>query len=300
MITDPGCEGRRYLRTVLDSFEVAGSDGTHLGLVYEPMRESLSTFQRRLPEGKMPGYFLKPLLIMVLTGIDYLHGKCHIIHTDLKPDNILLSIESRAAINELVKREMEEPSPRKSGGIRAVYPSRNFGDLEHPPGPPKIADFGLAVSGNVSCPHTHPIQAELFEAPEVILEAGWTYSTDIWNLGVMVWDLVENETLFDATDPVRGAYSAGRHLEEMTAFLGPPSKDLLRRANLGASYFTSEGDLLRSHGSVADALSLENSLMSFVGEEKTLFLAFLRKMLRWAPEERASAQELLRDPWLNS
>lgn len=204
MITDPGCEGRRYLRTVLDSFEVAGSDGTHLGLVYEPMRESLSTFQRRLPEGKMPGYFLKPLLIMVLTGIDYLHGKCHIIHTgtgiyrphsqphsdkattDLKPDNILLSIESRAAINELVKREMEEPSPRKSGGIRAVYPSRNFGDLEHPPGPPKIADFGLAVSGNVSCPHTHPIQAELFQAPEVILEAGWTYSTDIWNLGVMV------------------------------------------------------------------------------------------------------------------
>lgn len=79
--TDPSCEGRRYLRTVLDSFEVAGSDGTHLGLVYEPMRESLSRFQRRLPEGKMPGYFLKPLLTIVLTGIDYLHEKCHIIHT---------------------------------------------------------------------------------------------------------------------------------------------------------------------------------------------------------------------------
>lgn len=79
--TDPKSEGLRYLRTVQNSFEVAGPDVTHLGLVYAPMRESLSRFQRRLADGRMPVYFLKPLLSMVLTGLDYLHTECRIIHT---------------------------------------------------------------------------------------------------------------------------------------------------------------------------------------------------------------------------
>ena len=89
-------------------------------------------------------------------------------------------------IDDLVNDEAEEPTPRKEEGNRFIYLSRNFGDLKIPPGPPKIADFGLAVKGDVSRPHNYPIQADLFQAPEVILRAGWTYSVDIWNLGVMV------------------------------------------------------------------------------------------------------------------
>ena len=45
--------------------------------------------------------------------------------------------------------------------------------------------------------------------------------------------------------------------------------------------------------------SLEQSEVNLEGEDKALFLAFVRKMVRWRPEERCSAKELLRDPWLN-
>lgn len=99
---------------------------------------------------------------------------------------MLLSVESRAAIEELIAEEREEPTPFKSSDGRRIYASRNFGDMKGSPGVPKLADFGLAVSGDVASPHTHPIQPDLFQAPEVILQAGWTYSADIWNLGVMV------------------------------------------------------------------------------------------------------------------
>lgn len=36
------------------------------------------------------------------------------------------------------------------------------------------------------------------------------------------------------------------------------------------------------------------------GEDKDLFIKFARRMLKWMPEERATAKELLDDPWLKT
>jgi serine/threonine-protein kinase SRPK3 len=44
--------------------------------------------------------------------------------------------------------------------------------------------------------------------------------------------------------------------------------------------------------------SLEESERNLGGENKALFLAFVRKMMRWRPEERSGAKELLADTWL--
>jgi hypothetical protein len=35
------------------------------------------------------------------------------------------------------------------------------------------------------------------------------------------------------------------------------------------------------------------------GKDKKMFLAFMRKMLQWRPEDRETAGELFFDPWLN-
>lgn len=49
-----------------------------------------------------------------------------------------------------------------------------------------------------------------------------------------------------------------------------------------------------------DASTLQVSEQRLEGKEKKLFLYFMLKMLRLLPEKRATAQQLLDDPWLNS
>ena len=87
---DPQADGLKYLRTVAESFEVKGPDRTHIGLVYAPMGQSLKYFQPRIGDNQLPSSYVKGLLQMLLSGLDYLHTKCHIIHTGM--DFILILI----------------------------------------------------------------------------------------------------------------------------------------------------------------------------------------------------------------
>lgn len=43
---------------------------------------------------------------------------------------------------------------------------------------------------------------------------------------------------------------------------------------------------------------MENELTVIEGDEKHMFIGFISKILRWRPEERGTAEELLSDPWL--
>lgn len=105
--------------------------------------------------------------------------------TDLKPDNVMVRLEDKSILERDARNENEKPLPQKKYDDRTIYLSRNnYGQPTSVTGIVSITDFGLSVHGDVS--NNGCIQAEVYRAPEVILEAGWTYSADIWNLGVMV------------------------------------------------------------------------------------------------------------------
>lgn len=44
--------------------------------------------------------------------------------------------------------------------------------------------------------------------------------------------------------------------------------------------------------------TLEDLETSLEGEDKQLFLQLMNKMLQWAPEDRKTAKELMKDPWI--
>jgi serine/threonine-protein kinase SRPK3 len=45
--------------------------------------------------------------------------------------------------------------------------------------------------------------------------------------------------------------------------------------------------------------NLKGAEKQLEGDEKVQFLNFVKKMLKWKPEDRSSARELLDDLWLN-
>ena len=172
-----------------------------------------------------------------------------------------------------------------------IYLSHNnFGPIAHGIGRPVIADLDLAVSGDAEKPLIHEIQPRGFQAPEVLFGAPWSYSVDVWSLGITLLHMVQGEDIFDGPD-------AATTLTRMIAYLGPPPHELLRRQIRPTELLEADGTLI--HADPAQGLSLESFVTRFQGKEKALFIAFLRKVLKWLPEERASAQELLDDPWVD-
>ncbi|KAI9857138.1 MAG: hypothetical protein M1813_008629 [Trichoglossum hirsutum] len=318
---NPSHEGFPFVGTMLDNFEAPGPDGPHLCLVYEPMREPLWLFQRRWENGKLPPALLKVYLRFLLRGLDYLRSECHIIHTDLKLDNILLGFEHPSVIEDFVQKQAENPMPRKIKDGRSIYLSYNdFGPPKSFRILPKIADFGLAQSGEGSEPLIHPIQPSLFHTPEVLLGTSWTYSADIWNLGVLVYFHFHHPSRVLLTG--QGDYDVRAHLAEMIALLGAPPKILIdreirwsefkwshavpnsegklcqtAREYYGGPFFNSEGEFMHKD-LISTDVRLEDSVLSLEGEDKRLFLDFIKQMLQWLPEDRKTAKELLEDPWL--
>lgn len=97
----------------------------------------------------------------------------------------MIKFEDPTILDRDAMDEYKHPLPQKILEDRTIYLSRNnFGQFTKPTGLVQITDFGHSVSGQV--PRTGCIQAESYRAPEVILDAGYTFSADIWSLGVMV------------------------------------------------------------------------------------------------------------------
>ncbi|KIM42711.1 hypothetical protein M413DRAFT_408715 [Hebeloma cylindrosporum] len=297
----PAHPGLEYIRLVQGSFTISGPARPHLCLVYVPMREPLWLLQRRTTDGRYSFGLLAYTTKFLLTGLSYLHNECSIIHTGGSFTNVLVGLEKTLSLDDIVADEINSPSPRKMLPDRTIYLSRNdFGHPKSTPGRPKITDFDTAVQMTGSQKtFSHPIQPNCYRAPEVILGAPWSYPVDIWNLGAMLWDLLEGKALFDGSDSNRnGEYSSHAHLAQVIDLLGPPPKELLARGAKAGLHFNSGGEFMARCN--VRPRKLVDTVSTIGGAEKEDFLRFASRMLEWLPERRATALELLDDPWMRS
>jgi hypothetical protein len=127
--------------------------------------------------------------------------------------------------------------------------------------------------------------------------------------------------MFLGFDPDGKGYSTRMHLAEVIGMLGHPPSDLLKRAGRSDEFFTKYGmrclmtKIIRLYRSdagiclighwkneikVPGEMSLEESEERLNGRNKEMFLKFMRGMLQWRPEDRKTAKQLLKDPWLDN
>ncbi|KAK2460726.1 hypothetical protein APHAL10511_007196 [Amanita phalloides] len=124
--------GRSHVISFLDHFRHKGPNGTHVCMVFEVLGENLLGLIRRHQNKGVPMHLVKQIAKQVLLGLDYMHRCCGVIHTDLKPENVLICIDD---VESIIQTELAASSanalapPTKLVG---VPPSKGRGGNQTP------------------------------------------------------------------------------------------------------------------------------------------------------------------------
>ncbi|KAG9032531.1 serine/threonine protein kinase, CMGC group [Tulasnella sp. JGI-2019a] len=123
--------GSHHVISFLDHFKHKGPNGTHICMVFEVLGENLLGLIKRHQSKGVPTPLVKQIAKQVLLGLDYMHRVCGVIHTDLKPENVLICIED---VESVVRRELD--ATRSAGGtatkLVGVPPSKGRGGNQTP------------------------------------------------------------------------------------------------------------------------------------------------------------------------
>lgn len=128
-----------------------------------------------------------------------------------------------------------------------------------------------------------------------------------------IWNLLEDGNLFR---PIKdGHLDDELHFAQMISLMGPPPRRFLERSRQCSKYWDSEGEsspervilllfipLTILGNWIAPTpipeQTLETREMRLKGRDRDLLLALIRRILRWLPEERPSAQDLFEDEFI--
>ncbi|KAG8415453.1 hypothetical protein J3458_009300 [Metarhizium acridum] len=294
--------GATHILGPLDNFEHNGPNGNHVCLVFKAMGPDMSKYRRLFPKLRIPLPLMKVISKQLLLALSYLHDTCRVIHTDIKPQNILIET---SAINKMFQQAPSEAfrprdlvlDPLNDFYRESMQVSSSQEDITCPPDlSVRLGDFGTASW--IDKHLTEWIQPQMLRAPEVILEADWDCKVDIWNLGLIIWELAEGKLLFDGMWTPYNHYTSEAHLAQITTVFGNIPKRLLDRSKSRDRFFDTDGNLLKPSTFPPCSLDQMSTNADLSGSEKEQFLRFIESMVRLDPEDRPDASTLLQSSWL--
>jgi serine/threonine-protein kinase SRPK3 len=281
--------------------------GRHICFVMDILSYSVSSLKTQLNDPRLPLKFILRLTKHVLKGLEYLHDECGIIHSDLKPANILLWLSDA---DNVVMHELSQYPGRLYEFPKTISPD----ELPFHPVLSTPLIFALDINTGArfhwviaDLGHAHPrgahlskiVQPSALRAPEVILGLEWGSAIDIWSLGCMMFELATGHQLFNpkvVDDMSRDVV----HLAQMTQRTNqghdevalkqyeiqeklPDLTGMLKRATVGGELASVESELNAS------------TVYCNGAEEVATFMRIMRSFLTLDPSQRPRAVEALLD-----
>ncbi|KAJ7049702.1 kinase-like domain-containing protein [Mycena amicta] len=215
--------GRSHVISFLDHFRHTGPNGTHVCMVFEVLGENLLGLIKRHQNKGVPMPLVRQIAKQVLLGLDYMHRYCGVIHTDIKPENVLIYIDDVESIiqSELAAAEAAASSPSQSSvpkpKIIGVPPSQGRGGNQTPR--TQSAIF-------VSQPLPSPKSSSSLNSSYISASAG---SIDRWGLGMTRID--NNGENSKATSPHGSSSSPNSELDLVSLSISPKTGSQQQRQN---------------------------------------------------------------------
>eukprot|EP01063_Lacrimia_lanifica_P011101 TRINITY_DN17885_c0_g1_i1.p1 TRINITY_DN17885_c0_g1~~TRINITY_DN17885_c0_g1_i1.p1 ORF type:complete len:880 (+),score=191.04 TRINITY_DN17885_c0_g1_i1:97-2736(+) len=305
---------------LINHFEHEGRFGKHICMVFEVLGPTLDVLMAKTGfQGLGDIGLIKDITISILLGLDEL-AAMNVVHTDLKPENIMFSRPSvavRKAVANYIdprcdtSRITELPEDERSVKISDFglsYLLRPKDDCHIDGTALQPADLQLIFASNYT--KGAIIQTREYRAPEIILGNDFCTPTDIWSLACIVYELLTGQFLFDPkTLPhVKDETTMdAEHLAEMVHVMGAPPKAGVTNGVYCANYFDQETGVCRSDLEKAAKADITNTIKESVprscegaDREATLITHFVRAALTWDPLDRPTAADFLHHPWLHS
>jgi len=93
-------EHSKHVATLHDSFFHTGPNGRHMCMVFSMLGCNLLSVIKAFNYRGIPVPVVKKMIKGICMGLDFLHRKCSIIHTDLKPENVLVQFPNQMSEEE--------------------------------------------------------------------------------------------------------------------------------------------------------------------------------------------------------
>ncbi|NXL89879.1 SRPK kinase, partial [Alectura lathami] len=286
-----------HIVCLLDDFRMIGGNGFHI-LLPRALGPSLRCLLGSYAAQGLPLPFVKKSLQQVLAGLHFLHGCCRIIHTDIKPENVLLYARDKSLQKLLLDAADcgQRTNVRRKGA--GGDPGHWLEDSDLMSIEVKIADLGSACW--TYKPFSKEIQTQPYRALEVLLGLDYGTPADIWSTGCLAFEMATGEPLFD---PQPGKYFSrdDDHVARIIELLGRIPPQMALSWNKSTKFFRRPGALLRiSRLSPRSLHTILADRHKWRRHEAPPFISFLLPALRYAPEKRATAAQCLQHAWLSA
>ncbi|KAJ8986294.1 hypothetical protein NQ317_010006 [Molorchus minor] len=333
---DPNHPGYKYIVQMVDTFRLISVNGIHTAISMEIMGPSLLHL---LIQSDFRGYSNRRCQKNNNSGLTYLHDACRIIHTDIKPENILIKVDQNYIRSMIGKTdrftELGQEMPRsydRDADIKYTdedilskfeelrgqsYPHDKFlielttfrerhsePRLTSPMWVSPNIEIKIADLGNACWEHHHfssEIQTRQYRALEVILGAGYSFPADIWSTGCMAFELATGEMLFSPKGD-RNPTANMDHLCLIWETLGgiPP---YITETGTNVRHYFHNGRLKNIPESTLRVWKIEDVLVDkykWKRVDAIPFAGFLESLIEPDPALRFSASMALQNEWLTS